>query len=271
MTDDTIHTCSYSCERPGCIRAQRDELAARLTAAQQPAAPSEEAAVFDANFLRHIASVCRAAYDLCQPKPQRTPEDVREYNGGLCLSELANIADEIERRLAAAKGTHAGDGCHCATCTCNPNMTPAVRFDLSPAQQEGAIREHLIRLGWTPPDELAQSQQPEARGGGEAARPSATTGVDFAAVASIIRRAMRDGVHYGYKRDFILQQALALEALSQQPAAVGMTKLELFTIAAMHTLRAGDYAKWEHLAQDAVSLADATLAALAAEQQEPKS
>jgi hypothetical protein len=45
---------------------------------------------------------------------------------------------------------------------------------------------------------------------------SATTGVDFAAVASILRRAMRDGVHYGYKRDFILQQALALEALSQQ-------------------------------------------------------
>ncbi len=34
MTDDTIHTCSYECERPGCIRAQRDELVARLTAAQ---------------------------------------------------------------------------------------------------------------------------------------------------------------------------------------------------------------------------------------------
>lgn len=48
------------------------------------------------------------------------------------------------------------DGCHCGTCTCNPNMTPAVRFDLSPAQMEGAIREHLIRLGWTPPDEHAQ-------------------------------------------------------------------------------------------------------------------
>src|SRR5690606_5684113 len=40
MTDDTIHTCSYSCERPGCIRAQRDELVSRLealTAAQQQA------------------------------------------------------------------------------------------------------------------------------------------------------------------------------------------------------------------------------------------
>ena len=32
MTAETIHTCSYSCERPGCIRAQRDELAARLAA-----------------------------------------------------------------------------------------------------------------------------------------------------------------------------------------------------------------------------------------------
>jgi hypothetical protein len=32
MTAETIHTCSYECERPECIRAQRDELAARLTA-----------------------------------------------------------------------------------------------------------------------------------------------------------------------------------------------------------------------------------------------
>src|SRR5690606_39014631 len=32
MTAETIHTCSYSCERPECIRAQRDELAARVTA-----------------------------------------------------------------------------------------------------------------------------------------------------------------------------------------------------------------------------------------------
>lgn len=106
----------------------------------------------------------------------------------------------------------------------------------------------------------------EARGGRDAAPTSAPAGVDFAAVASILRRALRDGAHYGYRREFILQQALALEAISQQPAAVGMTKRELFTIAAIHTLRAGDYAKWEHLAQDAVSLADATLAALAAQQ-----
>ena len=29
MTRDSIHTCSYSCERPACIKAQRDELAQR--------------------------------------------------------------------------------------------------------------------------------------------------------------------------------------------------------------------------------------------------
>lgn len=32
MTTETIHTCSYSCERPGCIRAQRDELVAKVEA-----------------------------------------------------------------------------------------------------------------------------------------------------------------------------------------------------------------------------------------------
>ena len=170
----------------------------------------------------------------------------------------------IRRHLTAAQQQPAGDGCHFGTCTCNPNMTPAVRFDLSPAQMEGAIREHLIRLGWIPPDEHAQSQPAEgeeiivntpydvfilplrqsglssgprfvvhvpgpeaqAQDGGEAKPLSATTVVDFAAVASILRRAMRDGVHYGYKRDFILQQALALEALSQQPAAVETAMME---------------------------------------------
>lgn len=75
-----------------------------LTAAQQQQQNGGEAGAFDANFLRHIASVCRATYDLCQPKPQRTPEDVREHYGELCLLELTSIADEIERRLTASSG-----------------------------------------------------------------------------------------------------------------------------------------------------------------------
>jgi hypothetical protein len=68
-----------------------------------------------------------------------------------------------EAKHPAPQQPAAGDGCHCATCTCNPNMTPAVRFDLSPARMEGAIREHLIRLGWTPPDEHALSRPAEQR------------------------------------------------------------------------------------------------------------
>lgn len=33
MTTNTdVHTCSYYCERPGCIRAQRDELVAKVEA-----------------------------------------------------------------------------------------------------------------------------------------------------------------------------------------------------------------------------------------------
>lgn len=30
MTRNDIHTCSYSCERPACIKAQRDELVQKL-------------------------------------------------------------------------------------------------------------------------------------------------------------------------------------------------------------------------------------------------
>lgn len=40
---------------------------------------------------------------------------------------------------------------HCTTCSCVPGMTPAVRFDTTPAEKEGAVRDHLVRMGWTPP------------------------------------------------------------------------------------------------------------------------
>lgn len=40
---------------------------------------------------------------------------------------------------------------HCTTCSCVPGMTPAIRYDTTPAEKEGAVRDHLIRMGWTPP------------------------------------------------------------------------------------------------------------------------
>src|SRR5690625_3522826 len=46
---------------------------------------------------------------------------------------------------------------HCTTCSCVPGMTPAVRLDTTPAEKEGAVRDHLIRIGWAPPPE-AQAQ-----------------------------------------------------------------------------------------------------------------
>ena len=40
----SIHTCSYSCERPACIKAQRDELAQRLLELVAQAAAAEREA-----------------------------------------------------------------------------------------------------------------------------------------------------------------------------------------------------------------------------------
>jgi hypothetical protein len=40
MTTDTIHTCSYYCERPECVRRQRDELRDRLESALAQRPPS---------------------------------------------------------------------------------------------------------------------------------------------------------------------------------------------------------------------------------------
>ena len=39
----SIHTCSYYCERPGCIRAQRDELRQKLEQAEDAVAAEREA------------------------------------------------------------------------------------------------------------------------------------------------------------------------------------------------------------------------------------
>jgi hypothetical protein len=67
MTRDDIHTCSYSCERPACIKAQRDELAQRLLelVAQAVAAEREACAkMFDGEVwaydYREIAAAIRA-------------------------------------------------------------------------------------------------------------------------------------------------------------------------------------------------------------------
>ena len=101
---------------------------------------------------------------------------------------------------------------HCATCSCVPGMTPAVRFDTTPAEKEGAVRDHLIRMGWTPPAEA------------QAAPPSAPVGV-----AADILRIVDTAIDVCNDRDrpamaedleavrLYVEQASA--PLAQQPAA----------------------------------------------------
>lgn len=73
------------------------------------------------------------------------------------IAELREWAATFDALTAAQQQGQAVAECHCATCTCAPGMTPAVRFDTTPADKEGAVRDHLIALGWTPP-----AQQPAA-------------------------------------------------------------------------------------------------------------
>jgi hypothetical protein len=91
------------------------------------------------------------------PAPPSTPVRVSWADFWIAQGDWPTANDyaalEKAEQWLLAQQPAAVDGRHCATCTCNPNMTPAVRFDLSPARMEGAIREHLIRLGWTPPGE----------------------------------------------------------------------------------------------------------------------
>lgn len=75
---------------------------------------------------------------------------------GLCvavrMTDVATpdkAAENVRARLKKAELP--ANACHCATCTCKPGMTPSVRFDLSPAATEEAIRDELVRMGWTPP------------------------------------------------------------------------------------------------------------------------
>lgn len=59
----------------------------------------------------------------------------------------------LDAAIAALSAPQPPAEAHCATCSCVPGMTPAVRFDATPAEKGGAVRDHLIRMGWTPPAE----------------------------------------------------------------------------------------------------------------------
>ena len=78
-----IHTCSYSCERPECIKAQRDELVARLEDQMDQASGSAEylayleAAVDEAGFvIKHDGGTLGNGNFRLEPRTQPTAAQV---------------------------------------------------------------------------------------------------------------------------------------------------------------------------------------------------
>ena len=76
-----IHTCSYSCERPECIKAQRDELVVRLEAQRDQASGNAEylayleAAVDEAGFvIKHDGGTLGNSNFRLEPKTQPAAE-----------------------------------------------------------------------------------------------------------------------------------------------------------------------------------------------------
>lgn len=59
MNREDIHTCSYSCERPACIKAQRDELVRKLPklVAEAVAAEREACAKENAELLQALQNL----------------------------------------------------------------------------------------------------------------------------------------------------------------------------------------------------------------------
>lgn len=60
MITETIHTCSYYCERPECVRRQRDELRDRMESAlasAPPSAPEPEVHSYDPTDQRQSVTI----------------------------------------------------------------------------------------------------------------------------------------------------------------------------------------------------------------------
>jgi hypothetical protein len=141
MTTETIHTCSYECERPDCIRAQRDELASRLAAAPPPAAARGD--------VRGLVADMRTMATLGIPLK---PEQADRW------------ADRIESALAA-EGVQAGEVEFDRVLDANALAPAALRaFNavLAPSLQVSDLLAY--RLAMTEAIAAALSQQPEARG-----------------------------------------------------------------------------------------------------------
>lgn len=99
MTANTdVHTCSYYCERPGCIRAQRDELVARLTT--PPSAPEPEVHSYDPTDQRESVTIRWPDGKCLSYVLDRT-----RYTDNLPPSAPVGV-EEMQRRLEREESDH---------------------------------------------------------------------------------------------------------------------------------------------------------------------
>ena len=121
-----IHTCSYYCDRPACIKAQRDELREQLEARQavneQPAVPLPEYDINTASHthvrirgytdraMRAYGEACAAAALLRKSRENFSAlqEAIRAEQKALCER------DELRARAEAAEAKIAEGGKHAA-------------------------------------------------------------------------------------------------------------------------------------------------------------
>lgn len=76
-----LHTCSYHCDRPECVRAQRDQLREWMESVSQPLTPEREAKLAERDVR------CREMI-----------EWLRDHSRA-CSSFADDIADELERLI----------------------------------------------------------------------------------------------------------------------------------------------------------------------------
>ena len=74
----SIHTCSYYCDRPECIRAQRDELRQKLEQAEKPKAQ------------RHISYVCPNCHWSLDRQPDHLLDATKKVWVGLDYKQMRN-------------------------------------------------------------------------------------------------------------------------------------------------------------------------------------
>ncbi len=102
MTQDDIHTCSYSCQRPACIKAQRDELVQKLPklVAEAVAAEREKVAAW-MRARSYATGHGDTVEDLLKELEWQVAEREREALGDIILdyAERDDLSDSDESLL----------------------------------------------------------------------------------------------------------------------------------------------------------------------------